>query len=432
MRRLLLSQGILRSLNQRHCLPIAPCVIGSRALSWDRPSVQKHVEADDGLSSSQADHVYPAQAGWVVGNKIHLMLRLGSATDSTVWLAVKPTSRSLRGQRYITMKLSNSSVTAATTQEEAWEFNRSQGTWFSTSRQTFVTNAMRPFGIRGPRATHQCTGYENTNKPHWMLGRHLCVDGPTHPHILKGLIPSVLRCLDFLHTACHAIHTDPQGNDFLLPVDDADVLQLLSRKIQAERLAHPGGLGRDYIRSLRKDVRLRSLDEAFEPEVILELQDKKSHGSQPGECTTPEVLLKTGWSYPADIWNLGLMLWEVVAGKSLLDGRLPGTSEFSDLTLFAQMVRLLGPPPPELLAAADGEALSRFYDNQGNFNHPELIPGEEFNFSTKLAMLEGNDKDMFIRFIKRMLNWVPEERATARELLDDPWLRLDDPGLKRS
>lgn len=139
-----------------------------------------------------------------------------------------------------------------------------------------------------------------------------------------------------------------------------------------------------------------------------------------------------------------------MAGKSLLDGRLPGTSVFSDLTLFAQMVRLLGPPPPELLAAADGGALSRFYDNHGelrgdgsggsrdvnldvgNFNHPELIPGEEFNFSTKLTTLEGNDKDMFIRFIKRMLNWVPEERATARELLDDPWVRLDDPGMKRS
>lgn len=105
------------------------------------------------------------------------------------------------------MKLSNSSVTAATAREEAWEFNRSQGTWFSASRQTFVTNAMRPFGMRGPRATHQCTGYENTNKPHWMLGRRLRADGPIHPHILKGLIPSVLRCLDFLHTACHAIHT---------------------------------------------------------------------------------------------------------------------------------------------------------------------------------------------------------------------------------
>lgn len=127
-------------------------------------------------------------------------------------------SRSLRGQRYLTVKLPNSSVTAATAREEAWEFNRSQGSWFSASRQTFVTNAMKPFGIRGPKATHQCTGYENTNKPHWMLGRHLRVDGPNHPHILKGLIPSVLRCLDFLHTACHAIHTgmNPSG----IPVID--------------------------------------------------------------------------------------------------------------------------------------------------------------------------------------------------------------------
>lgn len=29
---------------------------------------------------------------------------------------------------------------------------------------------------------------------------------------------------------------------------------------------------------------------------------------------------------------------------------------------------------------------------------------------------------MFIEFVKRMLKWRPEERSTARELLNDPWL----------
>lgn len=34
----------------------------------------------------------------------------------------------------------------------------------------------------------------------------------------------------------------------------------------------------------------------------------------------------------------------------------------------------------------------------------------------------GEEKAKFIGFVKRMLKWNPEERSTAKELLDDPWL----------
>ena len=37
-------------------------------------------------------------------------------------------------------------------------------------------------------------------------------------------------------------------------------------------------------------------------------------------------------------------------------------------------------------------------------------------------MLSGDDKRNFLRFVARMLEWLPEDRATARELLADPWL----------
>lgn len=38
-------------------------------------------------------------------------------------------------------------------------------------------------------------------------------------------------------------------------------------------------------------------------------------------------------------------------------------------------------------------------------------------------MLKGQEKELFINFAKRMLTWRPEERATAKELLADPWLK---------
>lgn len=32
------------------------------------------------------------------------------------------------------------------------------------------------------------------------------------------------------------------------------------------------------------------------------------------------------------------------------------------------------------------------------------------------------DTSGFLRFIRRALTWIPEKRATAKELLQDPWL----------
>jgi serine/threonine protein kinase len=36
--------------------------------------------------------------------------------------------------------------------------------------------------------------------------------------------------------------------------------------------------------------------------------------------------------------------------------------------------------------------------------------------------LEGENKKMFMQFVRKMLRWDPEERQSARELLTDPWL----------
>lgn len=36
--------------------------------------------------------------------------------------------------------------------------------------------------------------------------------------------------------------------------------------------------------------------------------------------------------------------------------------------------------------------------------------------------LDGRNKEMFLTFMRGMLQWRPEDRKTAKELLQDPWL----------
>jgi serine/threonine protein kinase len=48
-------------------------------------------------------------------------------------------------------------------------------------------------------------------------------------------------------------------------------------------------------------------------------------------------------------------------------------------------------------------------------------------FDEAIANVEGEEKEMFIHFVKRMIKWNPEDRSTAKELLSDPWLNTEYP-----
>lgn len=40
--------------------------------------------------------------------------------------------------------------------------------------------------------------------------------------------------------------------------------------------------------------------------------------------------------------------------------------------------------------------------------------------------LVASEKPGFLEFLRSMLTWLPEERKTAKQLLNDPWLQEPD------
>lgn len=40
-------------------------------------------------------------------------------------------------------------------------------------------------------------------------------------------------------------------------------------------------------------------------------------------------------------------------------------------------------------------------------------------------LLDGEEKTEFLRFIRRMLQWDPANRPSARELVNDPFLHIE-------
>ena len=42
--------------------------------------------------------------------------------------------------------------------------------------------------------------------------------------------------------------------------------------------------------------------------------------------------------------------------------------------------------------------------------------------SKEFEDLEDSNKEAFLRFVRKMVQWRPEDRQTAKELLEDDWL----------
>jgi serine/threonine-protein kinase SRPK3 len=57
----------------------------------------------------------------------------------------------------------------------------------------------------------------------------------------------------------------------------------------------------------------------------------------------------------------------------------------------------------------------------GNWISEPLIPETSLeNFITTVP--PGEEKEMLLKFIRKMLTWDPEVRATSSEIIQDEWL----------
>lgn len=54
----------------------------------------------------------------------------------------------------------------------------------------------------------------------------------------------------------------------------------------------------------------------------------------------------------------------------------------------------------------------------------ELV-GEHIPLEQRETSLEGEEKEMFLRLVRKMLQWEPEKRSSAIELEQDEWVQAE-------
>jgi serine/threonine protein kinase len=281
-----------------------------------------------------------------------------------------------------------------------------------------VRRALDTFQISSPEGNYQCL-------IHTPLGislfdfRNLLAAKVLPEKILKLTLSHVLLALDYLHTEAGVVHTDIQEKNIMLGVEDNSILV----DFEEGEKSHPSPrkiVGERMIYSSRKLGRTKNHGRPILCDFGQARYGSSTYSGdiQPYIYRAPEVVLRMPWDEKVDIWNLGVLTWDLFEQGHLFYAR-DSDKQNSDAHHLAEMIAVLGPPPTDLLQNSD--YAKEFFDNEGHWKAITPIPS--MSLEDLEENLQGQQQKLFLGFMRKMLRWRPEERESAKELLSDPWLR---------
>lgn len=144
---------------------------------------------------------------------------------------------------------------------------------------------------------------------------------------------------------------------------------------------------------------------------------------QTRQYRSPETIIGLTYGTSADIWSFACMIFEMITGDFLFEPR-KGHNFDKDDDHLAQMMEILGKMPKNI--AFSGRLSKRFFDKTG---HLLKIRGLQ-HWPLKKVLMEKyrfieSESEALADFLLPMLEWSPEKRATAQEMLDHPWLEME-------
>ncbi|KAF7620965.1 hypothetical protein AFLA_006258 [Aspergillus flavus NRRL3357] len=236
--------------------------------------------------------------------------------------------------------------------------------------RNFIRKLLDHFDIEGPHGRHVCLVHEPLGTSADFLVKMFRGHAMTLDDMKPG-IRQLLIALDFLHSECHIIHTDLQLKNLLLPGPETSYL---SRFEEAE-VADP---------SPRKALKDRTIYKSlgFLPKgglpILADFGEARLGDQEHNEDIMPnvyralEVILRSNWGYKVDIWSVAMVAWDIVSSRTLINGRNPD-GIFDDRVHMAELIALLGPPPPEF--RKQRHLSSAFWDESGNWKEGKTKKG---------------------------------------------------------
>ncbi|KAF2456099.1 protein kinase [Lineolata rhizophorae] len=354
-------------------------------------NVAEKIEEED-IPGYNPEDYYPARIGDVFESRYQLVSKLGFGVNSTVWLC-----RDLLEHRYLTLKLrvraKRDDHVRKHDDQEVTVSHHLNNMPIEHPGKKMIRTVVDSFEVSGPCGSHKCLLYR-------PLGMNFTE--------LLNLLPEKRFSKELFqrNVSPNNILQNVEDDSVLSQMEQGEIKQPIARKILNDRVIYNS-------RPMPLSKGLPILCDFGEARI----GNRKHRGDiMPGIYRAPEVILGMEWDTKVDIWSIGVIAWNLLEGSNLFFARASGL--LNDEQHLAEMVSLMGPPPPEFLRRS--EKCRQYWDDQGNWKGSIPIPDQSFEIRER--WLSDEDRNLFLRFMRRIVRWMPEDRPTAEELAYDDFL----------
>ena len=143
---------------------------------------------------------------------------------------------------------------------------------------------------------------------------------------------------------------------------------------------------------------------------------------QTRQYRSPEVILGINYNESSDIWSLACIIFELVTGDFLFN---PTSSEYfcKNDSHLAKFMEVCGKMPKNFVER--GQYWKKYFTKDGKLKRMGDIKHIILkNLLVQKYHIKENEALALSNFLMPMLEYLPEKRISARELLKHPWLKM--------
>ncbi|WAQ86144.1 hypothetical protein PtA15_6A774 [Puccinia triticina] len=355
-----------------------------------------------------------------IGERFHdgryrVVRKLGWGGFSTVWLAYDQ-----QVDRHVAVKVAKSPKICA--EKEIKHQQHAASANPSHPGHANVVRLLDHFTHEGPNGTHTCMLFEPLGENLAALSQRFGRYGMPAP-LVRQIGRELLRGLDYLHRECGIVHTDLKSANVVVSIPDVE--KLIRAELDDPQKSEYGTKTSCPLRAPHiQTTRPENNEQPDYSSISVKLCDFGNATSlatgnanfwiQTAAYRSPEVIIEAPWDHRVDIWSLGCLIFELLAGSHLFHT----TADYNRDYHLNQIVDLLGEFPLHMITAGNYIPM-HIFDMQIIKKKQKME-----DWCLREMMLMNLFESEIIGCLESILIVDPAERPEARQILDDPdnWL----------
>lgn len=436
---------------------------------WDAYDSDNYSSGSDveSIDDYKKDGYHPVFVGETFKNRYRVLKKLGWGAFSTVWFC-----HDMHQNKFVAIKVQKSGesyysaaedeieildVIADKWKTEEWKDSIAEYKLNANINSVHCMYMMDHFQFNGPHGKHIGMVFEIMGSNLLTIMKKYDWEGIPVP-IARIIARQVLIGLDYLHRLCNVIHTDIKPENAILCPTEQQLMDHLDSvpdhfKTSIKGKVTTGMFFSKEQNKINKNKKKKKKnkknkkspskkdspgkDEEEEQEDILDenvsvkicdfgngcwIDHHFTSTIQTRQYRSPEVIIGAEYDETCDLWSYACMMFELITGDYLFNPK-SGDTYKKEEDHIAYMIELIGQPPLKWLKT--GKRFRKYFTSGGKmkriFKHKiwklENVLKEKYRFLDEEA-------EQLADFLMQALQWRNEDRKTAKEMLEHPWLSM--------